>query len=384
MVAVIVCVASWATAELPGDLAPQSWFGPTPTEIQVLEEAWRLQFRALNHERRAVSMAFEADVDAERLRRFDPEREATLDVRVTPQVGLSWSPYADRIAREAARLAELEVELIEAWNDALITPRANAVRWARLNSDLTDANQEVAALQDEASKAKRDAGSFGSWKLDLASARLDAQEARLGLAALPEDLPAEQRVALPLPEAVDVEGLRSFQAARTRLEARLARAERRVRGETMGSWTVGWGHAGSDVRIETEAGFDAGRPSWTADLGFEGTSRERSWVALRGRVAFSLAGKHLLEERRAAQTALDRFDASEASVRQHQQFLDLQQARLSLEDWKVTEARFREAQRTGSSKLGVLEDRARRAWLRHARDARQAWDAVEQIVPLPK
>ena len=373
--------AESALTQSPRDLTPQAWSGPVPADIRVLEDAWRFQSRALQHERRGVSLAVEVDIDAERLRRFDPPRPATTEGRITPQVTASWSPVADRIARETARLAELEVDLIEAWNEVILAPLANAVRRERLTSDLLEAERELTALENGAPQAGRDA--VAAWQLDLASARLDAQQARLGLATLPPDLPAERRVALPLPPAVQVTTLRSYRADRHRLVARVLRAERRYRDETVGGWLVGWGHAGSDGRLETEVGFDAGRPSVTAGASVVGSDRERSWVGLRGSVAFSLDGRRRLDERAAARADLARFDAREAELRQDAQALDLEQARLSLEDWRIAEARFRHARSDGANNAGQLEDRARRAWLRHVRDTQRAWDAVEQVVVLP-
>jgi len=114
-----------------------------------------------------------------------------------------------------------------------------------------------------------------------------------------------------------------------------------------------------------------------------GSDRERSWVGLRGSVAFSLDGRRRLDERAAARADLARFDAREAELRQDAQALDLEQARLSLEDWRIAEARFRHAQSKGANNTSQLEDRARRAWLRHVRDAQRAWDVVEQVVVLP-
>lgn len=368
-------------AQIPPDVTPDGWQGPVPAAVLQQEAAWRLQARALRHAERALSVSVEADIEATRLRRFDPPREAATAFNLTPQVDVAWSPYRDRQIREAARLKDLEADLVHAWNEAVVAPYAAAVRRARARADLREAEATRLMLKD----AEPDGASTAhrTWRLDVRAAQLDAEEAQLALAGLPPNLPEERRVALPLPEARPVETLPSYQAARGRLEASATLAERRWVAETTGTWMLEAGHAGSDADIEVGAGLRAGRPAVHTAWSLDRTDQERSWVELSGEVAFSTNARRLREAWDAAEVALDRFDALDAEVREREQRLDLERARLSREGWEIAEARLAEAQASGASNASTLEDRARRAWLRHARDAQRAWDQVERVMPAP-
>jgi hypothetical protein len=378
---ITLCAVTVGGAQTPPDVTPAGWRGPTPAAVLDREAAWQRQAHALRHAERALSVSLEADAEATRLRRFDPPREAATAFNLTPQMNVAWSPYRDRQIREAARLTDIEVDLVHAWNEAVIAPLAAAVRQARAQADLREAETALVTLkgaEPAAATAAHDA-----WRWDVQAAQLDAEEAKLALAGLPPDLPEARRVALALPQPRPAGALPSYHAARGRLEASMKLAERRWVAETAGTWTLEVGHAGSDADIEIGAGVRAGRPTVHTTFSLDGTDQERSFVELSGQLALSTHARRLRDAWDAAQAALDRFDAVEAGLRERQQQLDLERARLSREAWEIAEARLAQAQAASASNTETLEDRARRAWLRHARDAQRAWDAVERVMPAP-
>jgi hypothetical protein len=382
--------------------APAGWPAqrPLPPAVAAAREA----LREAREEARRTRLGLEAEVtvapELDILRRDDPPRPATPDLELRPEASVTWSPLRSETLLARARVLEAEVDLTDAWREAIVAAWRAPVALARVEADRREARAALeaarAALEaaaahadgprEEAEVAREEA------RLDVREARLDLAEARRELAARPvapghgRGAPAapERRRALPLPAPAPGWTPRALRARALRRAADVARSERRRVGALLPKLGLEVGYAGSDAAWRAELALERGRPRGELGARLGGTPQERGW--LKASAALRLGSDLPRREADLADARRAQRLGREAEAAAWRAELDAARTEAEAREarWRLAEDRLAAARRGGAPRrVARAEDRARRAWLAYLTAADKAWALLETLPPLP-